>query len=626
MTESNDPADFTEINVDLAIEGMPTLTNGMIQGGLYVMIAATPSARFPVLASSIAHALRGGVAVNVVVPAHPALFLQRVNAFGNIDTAPALAEQRLGIFEMQEEFPKKMFRLGPESFVREMEQLGIPDNSYLVFDQADELLALHDIGLALDQIDILGRWLAQRRITALLVMTRASGARTGTITALMDSLTGIVHLGGDRDGLALSYDYWQSREGTIAARSYRLSTLPTGLYQASVNTLPGAPAATDAPFAAAPMAPDSEVDTDERYFYMDPALATVAGSVPGIWQQVDSLVGMLHATQNTVAPTCLLSFERQGGIRQLAQAVHTLRLSLGRAARIVVQEKDVSLRYQNEALLLRLGVNMVVHRDVPNERMPLLLESLNGQLFSRNVNIDFETALASVLPTRLRGYLAPQRFAREAAMVLDRAQPLHIPCALVSGVPLAGFDMGELMGACRLSRPGDLITTDGTRCFIFFNACPQSALLKTLERVLGRPTSEVFGTLDFMAGPEDMVPALTLLAARAAEAVLPDYSHLSSIDATVQEEPDAPMLVQFSAPVPVHAAVHTAPRSALPALERAIAQVVALTAPPGQVGINDEKPNNASNHYRYDGGSSTAGFGKQAAPRATRSAKESQQA
>lgn len=623
MIHHNDPADFTDMSVDLAIEGMPTLTNGMIHGGLYVMIATTPSARFPILASSIAHALHGGVVVNVVVPAHPALFLQRVNAFGNIDTAGVLAEQRLGVFEMQEEFPKKMFRLGAERFVTEMEQLGIPDNSYLVFDQADDLLALHDIGLALDQIDIVGRWLAQRRITALLVMTRASGARTGTITALMDSLTGIVHLGGDRDGLALSYDYWQSREGTIAARSYRLSTLANGLYEVSVNTLPGAPASSAAPFSPASIEPDGEADTENRYFYMDPALASVAGSVPGTWQQVDSLVGMLHATQNTKAPTCLLSFERQGGIRQLAQAVHTLRLSLGRAARIVVQEKDVSLRYQNEALLLRLGVNMVVHRDVPNERMPLLLESLNGQLFSRNVNIDFEAALASVLPTRLRGYLAPQRFAREAAMVLDRAQPLHIPCALVSGVPLAGLDMGELIGACTLSRPGDLITTDGTRCLVFFNACPQSALLKTLERVLGRPTSEVFGTLEFMANPEEMVPGLTQLAARAADAVLPDLSHLSRIDAV--EEVEAPMVAWSSAPARVHAAVHTAPRSALPALELAIAQVVALTALPDQADV-PENTKYASNQFRYDNAGNTTSFGKQAAPRATRSAKQDQPA
>ncbi len=623
---NTDTAQLTSasLNVDLAIAGMPTLTNSMIAGGLYVMVAATPSARFPILASSIGHALEGGASVNVVVPAHPALFLERMTALGNIDVAPLLTEQRLGVFEMQEEFPKKMFRLGAERFVKEMEQLEIPDNSYLVFDQADDLLALHDVALALDQVEVLGRWLAQRGITALLVMTRANALRIGNINALMDNLTGIVQLGGDRDGLALTYDYWQSREGTIAARSYRLTTIANGFYEASANMLPpSAPAAAGVAYVAAPAEVSGEVDTENRYFYMDPALATVAGSVPGIWQQVDTLVGMLHATQKTRAPTCLLSFERSSSVRQLAQAVHTLRLSLGRAARIVVQEKGVSLRYQNEALLLRLGVNLVVHRDVANERVPLLLESLNGQLFNRDVDINFEAALASVLPTRLRGYLTPQRFAREAAMVLDRAQPLHIPCALVSGAPLAGVDMAELIASCALSRPGDLITTDGQHCIIFFNACPQSALLSTLERVLGRPTSEVFESLDFMANPEDMVPGLTQLAARAADTDMPDYSHLASSEAAAEEVPEA-LPAYESAPARVHAAVNTAPRSSVPAIERVIADVVAQAAPAATEPVVEE-PGVTGTHYIYDHERNVYGFGKKSAPRATRSPREGQQ-
>lgn len=624
---TTDPAEATAatLNVALAIDGLPTLTNSMIAGGLYVMIAATPSARFPILAASIGHALDSGAAVNVVVPAHPALFLERMSALGTSDAA-----QRLGVFEMQDEFPKKMFRLGAERFVKEMEQLDIPDHSYLVFDQADDLLALHDIALALDQVEVLGRWLTQRGITALLVMTRASAMRTGTITAMMDNLTGIVHLGGDRDGLALTYDYWQSREGTIAARSYRLTAAANGFYEASATMLaPGAAAAATtasaigAAFQGAPAEAYGEAETENRYFYMDPALASVAGSVPGIWQQVDTLVGMLHATQKTRAPTCLLSFERSSNVRQLAQAVHTLRLSLGRAARIVVQEKGVSLRYQNEALLLRLGVNLVVHRDVANERVPLLLESLNGQLFNRDVDINFEAALASVLPTRLRGYLAPQRFAREAAMVLDRAQPLHIPCALVSGVPLAGADMAELIASCALSRPGDLITTDGQHCIIFFNACPQSALLSTLERVLGRPTSEVFTTLDFMANAEDMVPGLTQLAARAADTVMPDYSHLAINEVDADEAPEAAPAYE-SAPGRVHAAVNTGPRNSVPVTERVMADVVAVAAPAAPEPVAEEAGVTGT-HYIYDHERNVYGFGKKSAPRATRSAREGQQ-
>lgn len=617
------PADAGAIpRVQLAISGMASLTNSMAPGGLYVMIAATPSARFPILASSIGDALDAGIAVNIVVPANPGLFLDRIASLGRIDTAPLLAAQRLGLFEMQDEFPKKMFRYGADRFVREMEQLDIPERSYLVFDQADELLALHDLSLALDQVEVLGRWLALRGITALLVFTRTSSAQASTINALMDSLTGIFHLGGDRDGLVLTYDYWKSQEGAIAARSYRLNTLESGYYEASTRITPGpmaAPGAAPLTYVAeAPLARD----TEERFFYMDPALAAVAGSVPGIWQRVDTLVGMLHATQQTRTPTCLLSFEHHSGLRQLAQAVHTLRLSVGRGARIVVLEKGVSLRYQNEALLLRLGVNLVVHRDVPNERLPLLLDSLSGQVFSRDVDINFEDALASVMPARLRGYLAPHRFAREAATVIDRAQPLHIPCALISGIPLGTGDMADLIAATRLARPGDLITSDGERCLLFLNACPQAALLSTLQRILGCAPDELLGELRFMTSPEEIVPALTDLAARAAEPGMPDYAHLAASEAPAEPEMAAPELP--AVPEVVHLPVHTPARSSAGALERAIAEAAALARNDDRAG--EPAPEAPGTHYTYDHESNKYTFGKKTAPRATRSAHEGHQA
>ncbi|MBC7500081.1 MAG: hypothetical protein H7315_06250, partial [Herminiimonas sp.] len=215
----NDPSNVASTTpvVRLAIRGLPNLTDSMTAGGLYVLIAETPPARFPILAASIGTALDDELTCSVIVPSNPEMFLERIESFGYFD-APALIEaQRLNVFVTQSEFPKKMFRFGADSFVRELEQFNIPENSYLLFDQADELLSLHDISLAVDQIDILRKWFEKRRVTALLVFTRATEAHGATINALMDNLTGMARLGSDRDGLQLTFDYWQSSEGTIAA-------------------------------------------------------------------------------------------------------------------------------------------------------------------------------------------------------------------------------------------------------------------------------------------------------------------------------------------------------------------------------------------------------------------------
>lgn len=521
----NDPVTLAPMTsvVRLGIRGLPNLTNSMICGGLYVLIAETPSARFSILAGSLDSALKDDLACTVIVPANPELFIQKIESFGYFDAPELIAANRLNLFVMQDEFSKKMFRFGADGFVRELEQFEIPENSYLLFDQADELLGLHDISLAFDQVEVLGKWFAQRRVTALLVFSRATEAHSGTINALMDNLTGIAHLGGDRNGLELTFDYWQSPEGTIAARNYRLTTLDSGFYEASAGVVQSEQAVDEDNYER-----KGEVeDAESHFFYMDPDLNSLAKQIPGVWQRVDTLVGMMHATRNTRSATSILSFQRDTNLRQLAEAVHTLRLSLGHRARIVVQEKGASLRYQNEALLLRLGINLVVHRDVPTSRLPLLLESLSGQIFNRNVDINFETALASVLPTRLRGYLPPLRFAREVNIILDRAETLNIPCALIIGKPIQSTMMIDILTNSGLSRQGDLVTSDGEYCYLILNACPQSAMLVTLERIFGMSVDAVFGDVKFIIRREEIQPELAALLRAAERGDLPDYSSMT---------------------------------------------------------------------------------------------------
>lgn len=532
----------------LGIQGLPNLTDSMNAGGLYILIAETPSARFPILAKTLATALASGVTCNVVVQANAGAFIQRVESFGHLNMSELLASGRLQFFEMQEEFSKKIFRFGADSFSRELEQFNIPQTSYLIFDQADELLSLHDLSLALEQVDILSKWFAQNRITGLLIFSRTTEAHAGVLNALMDNLGGIVRLGADKDGLELTFDYWQSPEGTIAGRNFRLTTQESGLYETSTNMFR---AKQRVDVGNLDLSPDLDEEQGTSYFfYMDPDLGALAKQMAGTWQRVDTLVGMMHSTLAKRAATCILSFQRDTNLRQLAEAVHTLRLSLGRQARIVVQEKGASLRYQNEALLMRLGLNMVVHRDVPSGRLPLLLESLNGQSFNRSVAINFESALASVLPTRLRGYQLPSRFIREVGVILDPSETLNIPCAMIVGKPGPGLTAIDILSKIRISRPGDLVSADHEYCYLFLNACPQSVMLTTLERILGVPVDLAFQDITFMVRREEIQSGLSALNRAAEQKNLPDYSAAVTSISTTSPATESNNSVPFQASEP----------------------------------------------------------------------------
>jgi hypothetical protein len=99
----------------------------------------------------------------------------------------------------------------------------------------------------------------------------------------------------------------------------------------------------------------------------------------------------------------------------------------------------------------------------------LLLESVKGQVFERNMEVNFEAALASVFPSSLRGYQPPARFTKEVHNILERSERINIPSILLIGVPVSGTDIGELLSGLVLSRAGDLSCSDGECCYLFLN-------------------------------------------------------------------------------------------------------------------------------------------------------------
>ena len=507
--------------VRLGIPGLVSLTDSMMSGSLYALVAEAPPVRYPLIASSLFGALKQQLPCTVILPGSPAEFIERVGRFGQFDMRKAVAEGHIQIFTVQDNFTKNMFRFGAETFCRELAHFNIPPDSFFIFEQADDLLSLHDVSLAISQVSALKQWFGQHNITGILSFSRIASSATAlaALQCLMDQLGGIARIGGHRDGLEITFDYWSSPEGTVAAKSYPLQASDNGVLtviaQTGGNGVAGGRNAQ----------PDWPEDTEPHFFFMDTDFISLAKQMPGVWQHVDTLVGMMHATRETHSSTVILTYRRDTEIRQLAQTVHTLRHALGRRVRIVVQEKGASLRYQNEALLLRLGLNLVIHVDVPTSRLPLLLASLSGQIFDRDIDINFEMALASVSPSGLKGYVLPVRFVNEVKALLERAETLDIPCAMVMGIPARDVSAVDLLAQMLMARPGDLVTFDQQNCYMFLNSCPESSLLMALERVLGQGVGAAFVESRFVVRRHEIAAELAALTRAAERLQLPDYSN-----------------------------------------------------------------------------------------------------
>ncbi len=430
--------------IKLGIEGLPVFSSDMICGGLYALKVRTPSARFPLFSSSLKSAIESGLQCTIITASSPEEFLQRLEIPGGFSCAEPLADGRLSVFSMQDEFGKKIFRYGADRLVQELEDFEVPEGSFLLFEQADDVLSLHDVGLASQQIKILAKWFKRRRITGLMAFARSNGQKIETLNTLMDHLTGIAKLGGDRDGLEITFLYWRSTPGVIAARNFRLYTAENGLYAVSRReverqaqtdgsddagpqsvepstsnvrmpavlspTRMHAEAMPQSVSQAAPHLPHfagavpvemlfdaQSSDTPHYYFYVEPEMDVLKDSIPGEWRLVNGMQNMLYAAHDKPRAMIFLSLDGGHDVLDLARTVHSLRKSLGLQVQILVRERTRSVDENHKQLLLHSGANVVVAKDIALAHFPKFLNSLRNQRFSRSFEPDFDTILG-VLP------------------------------------------------------------------------------------------------------------------------------------------------------------------------------------------------------------------------------------
>ncbi len=175
-------------SLHLGILGLDPEQYQMVTGGLYALQVTTPSTRFALIASCVQQAIDSGSHCTLITSAAPEEVLSRLSQNADFSTENLIEQKRLSVFPMQEEFSKKIFRYGADRFVQELETFGVQKNSFIVFEQADDVLSLHDLWLASQQIKVLEQWFKRRESTGLMAFTRSNAQQAAALNALMDHL------------------------------------------------------------------------------------------------------------------------------------------------------------------------------------------------------------------------------------------------------------------------------------------------------------------------------------------------------------------------------------------------------------------------------------------------------
>jgi cellulose biosynthesis protein BcsE len=289
----------------------------------------------------------------------------------------------------------------------------------------------------------------------------------------------------------------------------------------------------------------SEMDAREQVVFYAPdqgrviaTAATVAGvkGVPAEWTVVSDLSDMETVCDNAVAATILLHADGDQEFEVLSRFVHRMRSSHPRSLKIVVRETTNKLRYNNELMLLRLGINLMVYKEIPFSRVVQVINDMSDEIFSRPVENEYLLAVQAAEPNRIAGYLSPSIFCREVAAMLKRSERIDLSHSLVRLPILSRVAQLDALQACQARRLGDIFTADQNSIYLFLFACRVSDVDSTLDRFFSVPVTELFSSHIIEPTPELIWESIGQLRRDNENSPMYDYSALLQVDLPILED------------------------------------------------------------------------------------------
>lgn len=533
----------------LAIDGLPDAWTQLEAGGLYAIYAAggTPACDALVWESTRQARTRD---VTVVLARDAARVAEQMQARGFAGGAqPAGWPRNLSVLAMPAaaepadgegagatgDAPR---RAAPGPFarltggLRAMKRYGFRARSLYFVEGAQRWFSWDDPIALADEAHALADWCRTRRI-ALVLLLDPEAARAGTDPRTDDPplvrdadrtprsgfhgvCAGVAQMQRTHGELLWIVDFWRAGDTLAAGEVRPLRFAPGGRLSASIDV------------GATEPARRMKLATDEDRVVVSRAVLDGANRVPGDWEIVDDNAAVVEACAHAQAATAVLVFRSHAQLEALCADVHALRRQCGGALKIAVVERGEVLRQQFEMLVLSVGANRVVARDLPVSRMQAAVHGLRGQLYARPVAADYRAALAAALGDSVLGYLPVGAFCLRIRAVLDRGAVLALPHTLAKIALLPGVSHVDALRHCRPRRAGDVVTADPGHLYVFLFACEPVDADDALARIFDVPVDTLSDRVVCL-GHGSIDTELDALKAENRRAPIADYSDLFAV-------------------------------------------------------------------------------------------------
>ncbi|KDB07277.1 cellulose biosynthesis protein BcsE [Burkholderia sp. lig30] len=535
----------------LAIDGLPDEWTQLESGGLYAIYAAarTPGCDALVWESTRQARTRD---VTIVLARNEATVAAQLHERGFAGTAIAPGWPRnLNVLAM----PVRGIALDPPGGgghasrgpftrllggLRALRHFGFRTRSLYFVEGAERWFSWDDSSALAEEGRALADWCRTHRIGVVLLMdpeaVRRDGASSDTETddvpivrgahrakrgGFHSVCAGVAQLQRTHGELLWVVDFWRVGDSLTAGEVRPLRFAPSGRLSAIF----------DADAAVQPRG--MKLASDEDRVVVSRAVVEREEWVPNDWEIVADNAAVVAACAKAHAATAVLVFRSRAKLEALCAAVHTLRRQCGGALKIVVVERGEVLRHQFETLVLSLGANSVVGRDLPFSRLQTVMRSLYGQLHARQVATDYRAALAAALGDSVLGYLPVGAFCLRIRAVMDRGLVLALPHTLVKMPLLPDVAHVDALQHCMPRRAGDVVTADAENLYVFLFACDPADADEALKHIFDVPVERLSDRIVCL-GNGSVDAELEALKAQNRRAPIADYSDLFA-----KADPDA---------------------------------------------------------------------------------------
>ncbi|WP_321817129.1 MULTISPECIES: cellulose biosynthesis protein BcsE [unclassified Paraburkholderia] len=411
-------------------------------------------------------------------------------------------------------------------------QCAAPASQFYI-EGAEAFFAWHDAAALARQGAQLANWCAQHRYGVLLVAEPPGAGEDNAqpaLAAFQARFAGVAQLLQTQGQFHWEVAFWRTGDAVLGSQSLPLRfsavdhrlTVSGGVFSNSAGE-------------AGLLAPDEGRVIVSRDAVLNERV------LPPSWQVVDDNEAALTAARNAVAATVVLDFGASRDLEALAEHVHTLRLQCGTALKIIVREDGVAMRY--ESLMLNLGANRVVPRNTTLSQVEAIVESLQGQVFSRPMPADYRQALAAVMHGDESGYVSATHFVELVRAAVERSRVIQLPNVLIRLALMPEVAHVDALQACHQRRAGDIMTAAGDSLYVFFFACRLGDADAVCQRVFLRPLAELFQGEQRCGDSSSIGALLQTLTDEIDAQTPPDYSGWLALnapqDAPVQEQTPA---------------------------------------------------------------------------------------